>query len=1052
MKTKIYILSLFFLILPLVSFAQSNYYYYENQKVYINIDREYVSLNSINNFNFLADYSANYISKTEFVENNNRSYVTPINNEAQSRVNLKNYYSEIRVKSFISNNILNYTSFINSLNQNSNTIKVSPCFKTLSGKKLGLTNNFYVKVSSSSNVNVLYDYAQINNLEIIGKDPYMSNWYILSCSKNNPKNTLEYANQFHESGLFITAEPEFVYHDLQATNDPYYKNQWGLKNTGQYGSTYTGIDINAEKAWGITKGNNIKVAIYDHGFEMNHPDLISNTVGNGFDATTGTSPSQVRGDHGTACAGIIGAVQNNTIGLSGVAPESDIISISINLSFSDTPVQLASGFSWAWQNGVEIISNSWGGYVPSNIITDAIYNAINNGRDGKGCIVVFASGNENNTNIRYPGSAIPEVLIVGAISPCGERKNPSSCDGESNWGSCYGNQLDVVAPGVLITTTDRQLINGYNPIYETHPDYSEEYYSTFGGTSSACPHVAGVAALILSVNQCLSAQQVRDIIEQTAQKVGGYSYTNNSSHPNGTWDDEMGYGLVDAYAAVQMAQDMGSPTLDLYVKDSPDDNGTEPNTVTQHMWTSQDIWVRNNNDNGLTHQNPEYRTNGSPNYINVRVINKSCVTSTGNETLTINWAKANTALEWPQNWDGSLHNSLGFDLGDELSSVSIPVIQAGAETIVKIPWVVPNPDNYTSGEGSGNPWHFCLLSRIDATDDPLTSPMTSNPNIMVRNNNNLAWKNLTVVDLVADRSIAMVMIANPSNTPKTYFLELQKATNEGGKAIFDEAEVTLKMNDIIFNAWERGGKQAELLESKSDEKRKLVKGDNVILDNIMFNPNERGLLTLDFNFLTKELTEKTEFTYHVIQKDANTGEVVGGETFLIKKKPRPFFIADAGSDKEINANETITITAEQINEAAIYNWYNTRGTLIYQGRDLTVSADITKMYKLEIIAEADGYKDYDEIEVKLKPSSIGSISPNPSLDATITVSYQLNAVTSAYLMIISQYGTSGVSNNYVLSTESSQININLSNYASGLYTVALVCNGQVVDAKTLIKQ
>ena len=1048
MKTKIYILTLF-LILPLISFSQSNYYYYNNQKVHINIDREHVSLNSISNSNYLTNYSVNYISKTEFVENRDRTYVTPTDNSAQNRRNLKNYYSEIKVKNSVSNSILNYTNFINSLNQNSNTIKVSPCFKTLSGKRLGLTNNFYVKVNSSSNVNVLYSYAQNNNLEIIGKDPYMPNWYILSCSKNNPKNALEYANQFHESGLFITAEPEFIYHDLLATNDPHYSDQWGLKNTGQYGSAYTGIDINVEEAWNITKGNNVKVAIYDHGFEMNHPDLVSNVFGSGFDATTGSSPSQVRGSHGTACAGIIGAEQNNTIGVSGIAPESDIISISINLQFSDTPAQLASGFNWAWQNGVEVISNSWGGYTPSNIITDAIYNAINNGRNGLGCIIVFASGNENNTNIRYPGSAVPEVLVVGAMSPCGERKSPSSCDGES-WGACYGNQLDIVAPGVKIPTTDREGNNGYNPIFETNSNYSNEYYSKFNGTSSACPHVSAVAALVLSVNQCLSAQQVRDVIEQTAQKVGGYSYTTSSSHPNGTWNNEMGYGLVDAYAAVQMAQNMGSSSLDLYVKDSPDDDGTEPNTVTQHMWTSQDIWIRNNNDNGLTHQNPEYRTNGNPNYINVRVINKSCVASTGSETLTINWAKANTALAWPQNWDGSLTNSNNYPLGGEVPYVAtIPIIPAGGETIVKIPWVVPNPDNYTSGEGSGNPWHFCVIARIDATNDPLTSPMTSNPNIMVRNNNNLAWKNLTVVDLVADRTSAMVMIANPSDTPRTFLLELQKETNEGGKAIFEEAEVTLKMDDVIFNAWERGGKQTELLENKSDEKNKLVKGDNVILDNIMFNPDERGLLTLDFNFLTKELTDKTEFTYHVIQKDAMTGEVIGGETFIIKKKSRPIFIANAGDDKEINENETVTLSAEQINEAAIYNWYDTDGNLIYQGKDLTVSADVTKKYKLEIIADSDGYKDYDEIEVKLKPSVIENISPNPTSNE-IQVNYKLNGINSAYLMIIGTYG--GASNNYILDINTFQTTINVANYTNGYYTVALVCDGQIVDAKTLIKQ
>jgi len=484
--------------------------------------------------------------------------------------------------------------------------------------------------------------------------------------------------------------------------------------------------------------------------------------------------------------------------------------------------------------------------------------------------------------------------------------------------------------------------------------------------------------------------------------------------------------------------------LDLYIKDSDDDDGAEPNPTTDNMWTSPDIWIRNNNDNGLMHQNPEYRTNGNPNYINVRVINKSCVASTGTEILTVNWAKANTALAWPQNWDGSLTNGT-HPLGGALSNVSIPIIPAGGEAIVKIPWVVPNPDNYSDND---NPWHFCLLSRINATDDPLTSPLTSNPNVMVRNNNNLAWKNLTVVDLVADRTSAMVMIANPSNTPKTYYLELQKATNEGGKAIYEEAEVTLKMDDVIYDAWERGGKQAQLIASKHEEKSKLVKGDNVILDNIMFEPNERGLLTLDFNFLTKELTDKTEFTYHIVQKDANTGEVIGGETFLIKKKSRPIFIANAGNDKEIDENETITLSAKQINEAAIYNWYDTDGNLIYQGKDLTVSADVTKKYKLEIVAETDGYKDYDEIQVKLKPSIIENISPNPASNQ-MQVNYKLNGVSSAYLMIIGQYGTS---NNYVLNTTSSQTTINLSNYTNGFYTVALVCNGEIVDAKTLIKQ
>ena len=326
--------------------------------------------------------------------------------------------------------------------------------------------------------------------------------------------------------------------------------------------------------------------------------------------------------------------------------------------------------------------------------------------------------------------------------------------------------------------------------------------------------------------------------------------------------------------------------------------------------------------------------------------------------------------------------------------------------------------------------------------------MTSNPNVMVRNSNNLAWKNLTVVDLVQDRN-AMVMVANPSNSTRTFYLELFKETNEPGKPIFNEAEVTLKMDDVLYNAWVRGGKQEQMLESKQDEKEKLVKGDNVILDNLMMNANEMGLLTLDFNFLTKELTDKQTFTYHVVQKDAQTGEIIGGETFLIKKKQRPIFVADAGNDKEIDKDETITISAEDINEAAVYNWYDMEGNLIYQGKDLTVSADITKKYKLEVITDSDGYKDYDEVEVKLKPSRIINISPNPTTD-NVDIAYKLNNVNSAYLMIIGTNSNSN--NNYILDVSNENINLDISNYQTGYYTIALVCDGQIVDAKQILKQ
>ena len=698
--------------------------------------------------------------------------------------------------------------------------------------------------------------------------------------------------------------------------------------------------------------------------------------------------------------------------------------MSISNTLSGTPnsrMKRADGINWAWQNGADIISNSWGSGVPYQIIDDAINNALQNGRNGKGTIIVFATGN-NNGSVNYPANSNANILSVGAITSTGTRSSFSN----------YGSQLDVVAPGSNILSTT--LNNGT---------------TSFDGTSMATPHVAGVCALVLAVNPCLTVQQVRDIIEQTSQKVGGYSYTSTAGRPNGTWNSQMGYGLVDAYAAVQMAQSMGSATLDLMVKDGTDDIGNEPNNITPYMWASTDIWVRNQPDGIDSHQNPEYSPT-APNYAYVRVTNKSCVTSTGNEQLKFYWAKAGTSLEWPDTWDGNHFFPAPNDtkkLGAPVGTVTIPVLQAGQEIILQVPFMVPNPADY-SFAGSDQ-WHFCLLARIEAFNDP--SNETNGLYANVQNNNNIAWKNVTIVDLLANRTNGVIAVGNPFDEPRTFFLELVKEDLETGKPIYDEAEVTLKMDETLFNAWERGGKIAQQIEGTLEEEKKIVKGNNVIIDNIAFNGNEMGILNINFNFLTRELTEKTRFAYHVIQKDAVTGQIIGGETYIIKKDARDIFVADAGGDKEVDKNEPITISALQISEPAIYNWYDTNGNLVFTGKDLTIATQVATKYKLEVIATADGFKDYSEVEVNLKPSVLNTIVPNPATN-NVLVSYKLNGVSSAYLMVIGYYGSNGTSNNYILDINSSETNLNVSNYPSGFYTVALVVNGEIVDAKTLIKQ
>ena len=436
------------------------------------------------------------------------------------------------------------------------------------------TKEFVVKLLDTSLFRDFEELMRKYHCVIKEQSLLLENLFLL-VNQSDSIETIEMANLFYESGLFEYSEPNFVLINIFSSNDTYYNNQWGLKNTGQYGGM-PGIDIKVENAWNLTQGNrNVKVAIIDQGVERDHPDLFANII-EGYDASDNNSngaPVWTTDIHGTACAGIIAAKSNNNTGITGVSPNSTIVPIHANDQSMLKIYGITNSFLWAVQNGSDIISCSWGGGSPTNEISNAISNALNFGRNGKGCVVVFSSGNNNLSSVNYP-SSLDGVISVGAISPCGERKSPTSCDGE-NWGSNYGTKLSVVAPGVLVPTTDRQDNNGYNPNQPIHPsnggnvvtqDYPNKNYTIwFNGTSAACPHVSGVAALMLSVNPNLTSAQVCDIIEMTAQKVrdisdtnGLYYYTNNPSiHPNGTWNEQVGYGLVDAHKAVVYALEYG---------------------------------------------------------------------------------------------------------------------------------------------------------------------------------------------------------------------------------------------------------------------------------------------------------------------------------------------------------------------------------------------------------------------------------------------------------------------------------------------------------------
>lgn len=517
-----------------------DFYYHRGNKLFLQDNNQYMFiLTDLNSKDQLAQTLGTDIRIHKFLKENGAAGLDNIHHVKDRN----DYWAEISFPNPLTGP--EYQEKLQALKSENHILLVSRFYKNEHSEKIGLSNYLMVKLKSVADFPILEQVANQYNLIIEGQNKFMRKWYSLSCTKNSSLDALHAANAMYETGLFEACEPDLMTDDeVDCVNDALFNNQWALQNTGQNGGT-VGLDIHACNAWNTTKGrSDIIVAVLDHGFEMNHPDLQANVFGTGFDTESGTSPALVLGSHGTACAGIVGAVDSNSIGVSGVAPNTRLMSISNSLAgTTNSRIKRADGINWAVQNGAAVISNSWGSATQHQVLEDAIDSALVNGRGGLGTCIVFATGNDNLSTVGYPANYTANILAVGAMSPCAQRKNPSSCDGE-NWGSNYGTQLDIVAPGVLIPTTDRQGSAGYS---------SGNYTNTFNGTSSATPHVAGLCALILAANPCLTVLEINNIIEKTAQKVGSYTYSSTTGRLNGNWNNQMGYGLIDAEAAVELA-------------------------------------------------------------------------------------------------------------------------------------------------------------------------------------------------------------------------------------------------------------------------------------------------------------------------------------------------------------------------------------------------------------------------------------------------------------------------------------------------------------------
>jgi len=488
----------------------------------------------------------------------------------------------------------------------------------------------------------------------------------------------EFALLEHVAGWPEVENAEFDWVKLEAyqliPNDTHWADQWNM------------LRIGLVDGWDVQTGDpGVVVAIIDSGFDLAHPDLQFSPAADHFNAEQfidgdappyDASPSGV--GHGTCVAGLAAATLDNNAGVAGVAGGCTIMPVRLGTVPSSDRV--AAGLDWARTHGARVASMSL-----SCVNTATAIAAVNNAW-AAGLVLCAATGNGDFGSVNFPANHA-SVLAVGASDQMDERKRAASADGQGWWGSQWGPELDVMAPGVLVWSTDEQGLNGYNDNnggavnigginYPSTGDANGDYYALFGGTSAATPQVAGLAALLLSEYPALTNQQVRDIIMRTCDKVsaGMYPYAHDPSRPNGTWHTEMGHGRINCNAALRCA--------DLVISDHAADTGDVPSCeLVGGSWTPDAFWryqpyVTATDNPAAMPADHEPAEPGHDNYVHAYVTNRGPGPATN---ILITWHIMDypgTELVWPTDWNP----------GNEIAQTVIPSLAAGDSVAVQQVW------------------------------------------------------------------------------------------------------------------------------------------------------------------------------------------------------------------------------------------------------------------------------------------------------------------------------------------------------------------------------
>jgi len=422
------------------------------------------------------------------------------------------------------------------------------------------TENLFVKFRDGLGEGTCRAHLEREQLVIKSEPDYISGAYFVGAPAGCGRLIFEIADRLLGDADVELCHPELVTPRRQRAAAP---EQWHL-HAARVAGVLLEAHANVVAAWGLTRGEGATIAIIDDGIDVDHEEFAGEQkIVAPRDVTRGSEnprPQFASERHGTACAGV--ACANGEHGASGVAPGSRLMPIRIRAALGSQ--REAEAIAWAARHQADVISCSWGPEDGDLLDPDdpdhetetplpdhtrlALEFATREGRGGRGCVITWAAGNGNESLDRDHYASNPNVIAVGASDDRG-RRAPYSDHGERLW-CLFPSDHHFPSLTRGIWTTDRTGGAGYNHGRRQLGDAEGNYTNSFGGTSSACPGAAGVAALVLARNPDLRWHEVKQVLADSCQKIA----PEEADYDERGWSRHYGFGRLDARRAVELAR------------------------------------------------------------------------------------------------------------------------------------------------------------------------------------------------------------------------------------------------------------------------------------------------------------------------------------------------------------------------------------------------------------------------------------------------------------------------------------------------------------------